>query len=205
MRSYGVLLAVEDILSAAVATKILKKFGFEIAKTIGYRGNGYLRKKAKGLNQNARKPYDVFMLTDLDSPTICPIELIQRWVKDSLNSGFFLRIAVMEVESWVMADQSAFAEFLRVPIQEVPKKTDEVVDPKASLLSLAKKSKSREIQKDLLPKRGNTTAKIGPGYNARLSEFVRDYWDLNRAASVSPSLKRTVDRLQKAAPILYPD
>ena len=122
MRSYGVLLAVEDILSAAVATKILKKFGFEIAKTIGYRGNSYLRKKAKGLNQNARKPYDVFMLTDLDSPKICPIELIQCWVKDSLNSGFFLRIAVMEVESWVMADQSAFAEFLRVPIQEVPKK-----------------------------------------------------------------------------------
>ena len=145
------------------------------------------------------------MLTDLDSPKICPPELIQSWVNGPLNPRFFLRVAIMEVESWVMADQSAFAEFLRVPIQEVPTRTDEVPDPKASLLSLAKKSKSVQLRKDLLPKKGNKTSKIGPGYNTRLSEFIRDYWDLNRAISVSPSLKRTIDRLQKAEPILYPD
>jgi hypothetical protein len=108
----------------------------------------------------------------------------------------------MEVESWVMADQSAFAEFLRVPIQEVPTRTDEIPDPKVSLLSLAKKSKSTELRKDLLPKNGNKTSKIGPGYNTRLSGFVRDYWDMDRAASVSSSLKRTVDRLQSIKPIL---
>ena len=115
MKSNGVLLAVEDKLSDAVATKILKKHGFKIVKRIGFRGNDYLRQKAKGLNQNARKPHNVFMLTDLDSPKICPPELIQSWIQGSLNLGFFLRVAVMEVESWVMADQSAFAEFLRIP------------------------------------------------------------------------------------------
>ena len=145
------------------------------------------------------------MLTDLDSPKICPPELIQSWIQGSLNLGFFLRVAVMEVESWVMADQSAFAEFLKVPIQEVPTRTDEIPDPKTSLLSLAEKSKSTGLRKDLLPKKGNKTSKIGPGYNIRLSEFVRDYWDLNRAVSASPSLKKTVDRLQSTKPILEAD
>ena len=205
MISKGVLLAVEDKLSEAVATKILNKLGFEIVRTIGHQGNDYLKQKAKGLNRNARKPYNIFMLTDLDSPKKCPPQLIQSWVGGPLNFGFFLRVAVMEVESWVMADQSAFAEFLRVPKQEVPARTDEIPDPKASVLSLAEKSKSAELRKDLLPKKGNKTSKIGAGYNTRLSNFVRDYWDMNRAASVSPSLKRTVDRLQKAKPILGSD
>ena len=196
MVSRDVLLAVEDKLSEAVATKILNKLGFEIVKTIGYRGNDYLKQKAKGLNRNARKPYSIFMLTDLDSPKKCPPQLIQSWVGGPLNFGFFLRVAVMEVESWVMADQNAFAEFLKVSVQEVPARTDEVRDPKASLLSLAKKSKSAELRKALLPKKGNRTAQIGPGYNTHLSGFVRDYWDMDRAASVSPSLKRTVARLQ---------
>ena len=202
MISKGVLLAVEDKLSEAVATKILNKLGFEIVKTIGNKGNGYLKQKAKGLNRNARKPYNIFMLTDLDSPQKCPPELIQSWVGGSLNFGFFLRVAVMEVESWVMADQRAFANFLKVPIQEVPARTDEIPDPKASLLSLAEKSKSAELRKELLPKNKNKTSKIGHGYNNRLRGFVRDYWDMNRAVSVSPSLKRTVDRLQSTKSIL---
>ena len=201
----GVLLAVEDKLSEAVATKILNKLGFEIVRTIGHQGNDYLKQKAKGLNRNARKPYNIFMLTDLDSPKKCPPQLIQSWIGGPLNFGFFLRVAVMEVESWVMADQSAFAEFLSVPIQEVPTRTDEILDPKASLLSLAQKSKSGQPRKDLLPKNGNKTSKIGPGYNTRLSGFVRDYWDMDRAASISPSLKRTVDRLQSTKPILEVD
>ena len=98
-------------------------------------------------------------------------QLIQSWVGGPLNFGFFLRVAVMEVESWVMADQSAFAEFLKGPIQEVPAKTDEIPDPKASLLSLAEKSKSAEVRKDLLPKNRNKTSKIGPGYNNHLCGF----------------------------------
>ena len=43
-----------------------------------------------------------------------------------------------------------------------------------------------------------TTAKVGPEYNSRFSEFVQTHWDLERAAVVSPSLKRTLDRLRSA-------
>ena len=210
MKLNHVILAVEDRLSEAVATKILTNLGFEIVRkpekprSSGLKGNSYLEKIAPEFNRSAKGPFYCFMLTDLDSPKICPIELIQSWVKGPLNPRFFLRVAVMEVESWVMADQPAISEFLKISIQEIPTKTDEIPDPKKLLLSLAEKSKSTELRKALLPKKGNKTSKIGPGYNTRLSEFIRDYWDLNRAISVSPSLKRTVDRLQKAEPILYP-
>ena len=206
-----VILAAEDILSETVATKILVNMGFEIVRkpqkprNSHLKGNSYLKKRAPEFNRSATGPYYFFILTDLDSPKICPPELIQSWVNGPLNPRFFLRVAVMEVESWVMADQSAFAEFLRVPKQEVPARTDEIPDPKASVLSLAEKSKSAELRKDLLPKNGNKTSKIGPRYNPRLCQFVQDYWDMNRAVSVSPSLKRAVDRLQKAKPILGSD
>ena len=206
MNSDYVILAAEDRLSEAVATKILMNVGFQIVRkpqkprNSRLKGNSYLKKRAPEFNRSATGPYYFFMLTDLDSPKICPPGLIQSWVNGPLNPRFFLRVAVMEVESWVMADQNAFAEFLRVSIEEVPTKTDEIPDPKESLLSLAKKSKSAELRKDLLPKKGNRTAQIGPGYNTRLSGFVRDYWNMDRAASVSPSLKRTVDRLQSARP-----
>ena len=205
MKSYGIIIAVEDQLSDVVATKILQKLGFVIAKSIVYNGFGNLKKKAKGLNQNARKPYNIFMLTDLDSPKICPPTLIQSWINGTLNLGFFLRVAVMEVESWVMADQHAFAEFLQIPANQIPYKTDEIPDPKQILVSLAKKSKCTSLRRDLVPGKGAKTSKVGPRYNTRLGEFVRNYWDFNRAACVSPSLKKTVDRLQSARPILHAD
>lgn len=205
MKSNGTIIAVEDKLSDAVATKILQKLGFVVAKSIVSNGYGNLKKKAEGLNQNAGKPYDIFMLTDLDSPKICPPTLIQTWIKGTLNLGFFLRVAVMEVESWVMADQRAFSEFLQIPATQIPYKTDEILDPKQTLVSLAKKSKSTSLRRDLIPGKAAKTSKVGPRYNIRLCEFVKNYWDFNRAACVSPSLKRTVDRLQSARPILHAD
>ena len=88
MRLNKVILAVEDALSDAVSTKILENFGIEIVQRIGYQGNSYLKQKAPNLNQTAKGPYDIFILTDLDSPQNCPPKLIQSWVKTPLNSGF---------------------------------------------------------------------------------------------------------------------
>lgn len=196
MNSNGVLLAVEDQLSEAVATEILTKLGHVIQRSIIYKGFGSLKQKAIGLNQNARKPYDVFMLTDLDSPSVCPPSLIQSWVRGALNPGFYLRVAVMEVESWVMADKQAFTEFLEISRNQIPTRTDEIPDPKNTLLRLAKKSKSATLRRELVRDDGINKLRIGPGYNPRLSEFVYNYWDVRRATSNSPSLRRTVNRLQ---------
>ena len=194
----SVILAVEDTLSDAVSTKILESFGIEIMLRIGFKGNSYLKQKAPSLNQTARGSYDVFMLTDLDSPQNCPPQLIQSWIRAPLDSGFFLRVAVMEVESWIMADRSALAGFLSIPVNRIPSNTDVIDNPKEFLVSLARLSKKKRVRDQLVPALGATTARVGPEYNSRFSEFVQTHWDLERAAVVSPSLKRTLDRIRSA-------
>ena len=194
----SVILAVEDRLSDAISTKILENFDIGIMLRIGFKGNSYLQQKAPSLNQTARGPYNVFMLTDLDSPQNCPPQLIQSWISAPLNSGFFLRVAVMEVESWIMADRSALAKFLSIPVHRIPSNTDDIPNPKEFLVSLARGSNRRRLRDQLAPAPGATTAKVGPEYNSRFGEFIQVHWDLERAAVASPSLKRTLDRIRSA-------
>lgn len=198
MRLTYITLAVEDRLSDAVATKIAESCGFEIAARLGYRGNDYLKQKAPELNRAAARSRPVFLLTDLDSPKNCPLDLMQSWIKGSPKPGFLFRVAVMEVESWVLADRGAIAHFLSVPASQIPQQTDDVADPKRCIVSLAKKSRSRTIREALVPAPESTTP-VGTEYNPRLIEFVRESWDLERAASVSPSLKRTLERLRQGS------
>ena len=195
MNLNNVILAIEDRLSDAVATKILEKFGIEIVKRIGFQGKSDLERKARELNR-AANGITVFMLTDLDSPRDCPPRLVRSWIRGTLNPKFFFRVAVMEVESWVMADRIGFAAFLSVPLHRIPSPTDNILNPKEFLLSLARRSKKRAVREALVPAQGATLS-VGNEYNTLLSEFVQDHWDLERAASASPSLKRTLDRLDR--------
>ena len=117
----SVILAVEDSLSDVVSTKILKHFGIEIIQRIPntYQGKSYLQRRANELNRSTAGPLYVFMFADLDSPQTCVPELIQSWVKAPLKPDFFLRVAVMEIESWIMADRRALATFLSIPMNRI--------------------------------------------------------------------------------------
>lgn len=72
--------------------------------------------------------------------------------------------------------------------------TDDILNPKEFLLSLARRSKKKSVREALVPAQGATLS-VGNEYNTLLSEFVREHWNLERAATASPSLKRTLDRL----------
>ena len=191
----NVILAVEDRLSDAVATKILETFGIKIVKRIGFQGKSDLERKTPEFNR-AANGITVFMLTDLDSPRDCPPGLIRSWIKGPINPRFFFRVAVMEVESWVMADRIGFAAFLSVPLYRIPSSTDDILNPKEFLLSIARRSKKKTVREALVPAQGATLI-VGSEYNTLLSEFVQGHWNLERAASVSPSLKRTLDRISQ--------
>ncbi len=190
----NIILAVEDELSEAIATKILNSFAIKITDTIREGGNAYLREKALELNR-AANGMDIFLLTDLDSPKNCPPRLIRSWIKGPLHPRLIFRVAVMEVESWVIADRIGIANFLSIPIHRIPRATDEILNPKEFLVSLARMSKKRKLRNELIPQQGSGIP-FSYGYNTRLSSFVRDHWDLERAATVSPSLKRTLERLR---------
>ncbi len=196
MRLNSVILAIEDELSEAISTKILKNFGIGIITVLSEGGNAYLRQKAPELNRSANG-IDIFLLTDLNSSERCPVELINSWIKGPLNPRFLLRVAIMEVESWLMADREGLAHFLAIPVNRIPTNTDDIPDPKEFLVSLARKSKKRKLRDELVPKQG-ARIPIGYGYNTRLIEFVREHWNIERAAAVSPSLQRTLDRLHQA-------
>lgn len=137
------------------------------------------------------------MLTDLDSPKICPPSLIKSWVKGQLSRWFFLRVAVMEVESWILADRESVVSFLAIPINHIPSNTDEITNPKEFFASLARRSRKTRLRIALVPAQKDRSAKTGDEYTPLLSQFVRDHWDIERAATVSLSLKRTLERLSQ--------
>ena len=198
MTQRHVVLAVEDVLGEAVGKRILGRVGITISQELGFKGKGYLQQKAQNLNQ-AAKGIDVFMLADQDSGDACPPEMIRTWIKGPRHPRFSLRFAVMEVQSWIMADQKGIAGFLSVPLSRVPVDTDALSHPKEFLVSLARRSNKRRLRAELIPRPG-ATSKVGPGYNLRLEEFVRLHWDIDRAGEVSRSLQRALRHLGIAFP-----
>jgi hypothetical protein len=193
------ILAVEDPLSEAVARKLVENFrnDLTIAVAIGNQGKGYLQTRARELNRTANS-VPVFVLIDQDRPAPCPADIIGAWVVTPARRLLF-RVAVMEIESWVMADRDRLAAFLRVPASRIPNAPDSIPQPKEFIVNLARRARRRGIREDLVPRRGSTAA-VGPAYNARLIEFVEFSWNAVEAATLSPSLARAIQRLSTAFP-----
>lgn len=193
-----VTLIFEDDLSEAVMTKILMQFNNKYRVCQSYSGNGfgYLKNNIKGFNQaSVVNPH--FMLTDLDNYE-CPVDLRDEWVNFELKPNFIFRIAVREVESWVLADREGFSHFLNVSIVNFPLNPDNETDPKNTLIQLAKRSNKRAIKEDIVPI--NQNAKIGPNYNGCLSEFVFKSWNIENAILQSDSLRRAYEKLRDFQP-----
>jgi len=139
------------------------------------------------------------VLTDLDT-AVCPPKLIKEWLSDSTqHHNLLFRVAVREVESWVLADRDHFAKFLGIMKELVPVDVDEIDDPKEYLINLVRKSRKRRLREDIVPTRGST-AKQGPNYNGCLISFVEESWVPNKAMRSSPSLRRTIKAVKKFQP-----
>lgn len=193
----SVTLAVEDTLSQTVFRKIIQETRRDIAisSCLGLRGNGYLRDRARDLNRAAQGSA-FWLLTDQDVPARCPVTIRNEWLAgDAPHPNFLFRVAVMEVEAWLLADRTALAQFLSVPIARVPLNPDALPDPKQFLVNLARSSSSSAMREDLVPKQGGT-AKVGRGYNHVLGLFVTTHWSQQRARDCSDSLSRTIRRIR---------
>ena len=190
------IVAVEDALSEAVVRKLIAVIrpDLDISVVLGKRGRGYIQTKARALNKTARS-IPVFILADLDRPVPCPFELINQWLPAFRAPALLVRIAVMEVESWVLAHREAFAAHLGVPLHRIPPETDTIPRPKEFVVGLARMSKRKNIREDLVPSPGSTSV-VGPAFNATVSRFVTKIWDPGAASTASPSLRRAVDRLR---------
>lgn len=194
-------IATEDRLSEAIAELLVKATGHSVAAKIPkdrrqHAGFGYLKARLPDFISSCRGGVRFFLLTDLDTRP-CPPDLLHDWLGAATKpDNLLLRIAVREVESWVLADRSRFAGWLGVPEEIVPPAPETCPDPKADLLKVAARSKYRELREGLLPKK-NAVTKVGLEYNDLLCEFVTDKWRIEEACWLAPSLERAIRRLRE--------
>ncbi|HOW77739.1 MAG TPA: DUF4276 family protein [Candidatus Competibacteraceae bacterium] len=189
-----IAIATEDALSEALVETLVQRSGrpVRIAERLRRQGFGYLKSRMALFNQIAHwRP--VLVLTDLDQAECAP-QLRRDWLRQPPVPNLLFRVAVREVEAWLLADGEAFAAFLGIDSRKVPMQPEMLPDPKQRLLSLVRQSRQRNLQRDILPAPGARTIQ-GLGYNEQLIRFVRDYWRIECAVAQAPSLARAWQRL----------
>jgi hypothetical protein len=190
-------LAREDALSEAVGLKLIATFlpNFEVVSRLGGRGNGLLKAKLRSYCDVARHvPF--LLITDLDAITCAP-KLKSTWLGTIIPpKDFLFRVAVREIECWLLADHDAMKLLLGKRVS-IPRDPEGIRDPKECLLRLARNA-PRDVKRDLLVERG-AIASRGLGYNQRLCNHVTSSWNPSRAAERSDSLSRVIQRLKDLA------
>lgn len=198
MVKHRINIATEDELSEIVGIRLVSEMGsaFEVGLTLRKGGFGYLRNSLKSFCQMASRD-PMLLLTDLDQAK-CPASLIEEWMGSMRKPDKLLfRVAVREVESWLLSDHDAMASLMGCSKAKLPKQPDTLADPKQTLLRFARNA-PRNIRTDLIAEDG-VIASQGLGYNQRLGDFVREQWSPERAASRSDSLLRVRQRLIQLA------
>lgn len=188
--------AVEDILSKMVLEQVVaqRKFHFQMTPMRETGGAGWMIKNASSLNR-AASHVPLILLMDLDRCK-CPPALIHKVFKGrSPAPKMLFRIAVREIEAWLMADREAFAKCIGVSSANLPNSTDDIVDPKHLLHSVVRKSARGKIKRKLLPV--DDYASIGPEHNDFLGDFAKSRWSVKRAMQSSLSLRRCIDAFDR--------
>ena len=143
---------VEGSVDEAVLLRLAEVVGGTIGPVYGRRGKQYIRGRIAGFNQAAwQEPW--LVLVDLDNYDCAPL-LLGDWLP-SPASHMLLRVAVREVESWLLADRQAMAGFLAVSTALMPRAPEALADPKLELVNLAKRSRRRAIRQDIVPRPGS--------------------------------------------------
>ncbi|MCC3470256.1 MAG: hypothetical protein JGK03_05100 [Microcoleus sp. PH2017_25_DOB_D_A] len=199
MTDIPINLVFEDVLSEAVLKEMLKQSQrpFLVGSCSNKKGAGDIKKNLPAYN-NAAKRMPYLVLTDLDNAD-CPLVILSEWLTQPKHPNLLFRIAIKEVEAWLLAHRSAFAEFLGISVDLIPGDVDKIPDPKQLLINLAKKSRKRNLRDAIVPDR-NSTAKIGKDYNGQLIQFVNQSWQVASAQTNSPSLQRAMNAIVNFQP-----
>ncbi len=186
--------AVEGLVDEAVARRLIEHVEAVCHRIYGKMGKSRLRQQLPGYNRAAaRSPW--LVLVDLDREADCAPPLRRAWLPAPAPKMCF-RVAVREVEAWLMADHEALAGFLRVRAASLPRYPEAEPDPKRTLVDLARASQRRDIREDMVPRPGSGRA-VGPAYSSRLIEFAQRRWRPEVAAHRADSLGRCLARLRR--------
>ena len=183
-------LLVEGSLDEIVGAALLENASIPPGIVYGKRGWQYIRSRIQGFN-NSSVGYPILAIVDfMDTSEECPAAIRSNWVQNQHENMIF-RVAVPEIESWLLADQEGFAQFLGIKRHFVPEQPDIGPDAKFTVMQLASRSPHRLRRDAIVPKEG-FSASEGPLYTSEMAAFVRDQWNIERACKGSPSLRATV-------------
>ena len=189
--------AVEGDIDEAVLRRIVACAGGTVGTVYGKKGRLYLQRKISAFNQAAQR-WPWVVLADLDNDPRCAPLLVAEWLP-SPAQHMCLRIAVREIESWLLADRERMAAFLSIPISRMPVSVEELDNPKGIVVSLAARSRRSEIRHDIFPRQGSGR-EVGPAYTSRMIEFVDNGdlgWRPEVAAERCQSLHRCLQSLDR--------
>lgn len=182
----------EDVLCCAIGERLARDIlGWPLAQpVINKRG---VTKLVKDMQRHIglARAHAVLCIADTDRG--CAKELRGRWLPAHTPERFLLRLAVPMIESWLMADHKALAEFFGVADSVVPRNPDDEPNAKRTMLGLARRSKRRILREEVVST--FDPSKPGTGYNTHLRSYVATNWRLQEAVQRSPSLARAVRRI----------
>ena len=186
-----VSVAVEGESDTGMVGTLLAHVGISLARPcLVKRGVTNLDRLIPGLSRTSiNNPWVVFR----DSDGRCPVELRTALIGSRPHDGGFeLRLACSMTEAWLLADVENFSDHFKIPVQKIPRAPDELTHAKRELLRLCRSSRSRRIRDDMVRANG------APGalYTGRLNEFALECWDVVKERERSPSLHRTIVRLE---------
>jgi hypothetical protein len=178
----------------AVARKLIACAGGQVGTVYGKNGKDDLQKRINAFN-NAARHLPWVILVDLNSDADCAPLLRQRWLPNPAPRMCF-RVAVRQVEAWLMADAETLAQYLHVAQSAIPRDPETLPNAKTEMVNLARRSRRREIRADMIPREGSGRA-VGPAYTSRLIEYVEKAWRPREAAQRSDSLRRALVCIEK--------
>lgn len=179
--------AVEGDTDLPIARKLARDAGLEIYLELDLAGKSQLDIHLTSYN-DAAKGAPWFVLRDLDHDAACAKLLLDGY-RFRPSRWMCFRVAVRALESWLLADADAVAEFFGVKKRNVPVDPDGEPNPTLSLVNLSRTSHKRTIREAMVPPEGFATP-VGPLYEATIIRFSTGPWNLERACLRSPSLSK---------------
>ena len=179
--------AVEGAVDDAVLRRLVWTAGHDVGPIHVKNGKAGVLAKLRGYNAAAEFG-SWLVLVDLNGDELCAPTFVANCLPNPAP-GMRLRVAVRQIEAWLLADRRRFAQFLRVGQARVPENPDSLADAKQVVVDLARLSSNSGVKADLVPARGSGR-RVGQGYVPRMIEFVESVWVPEEAASSSESLRR---------------
>jgi len=186
--------AVEGIVDEAVVRRLITHVGGHPGPVHGKNGKPALHQKINGYN-NAAKHTPWVVLVDLNSDAQCAPILRRNWLPTPAPQLCF-RVAVRQVEAWLMADAETLADYLGVGRRQIPADPEELPNAKTEMVNLAHRSRRTVIRQDMVPRQGSGRS-VGPAYSSRLIEYAERHWRPEVAAQHADSLRRAIDCLTR--------